>query len=118
MKNIIITVLVGLSIIFTHTTAKAEDKTVCFKTTESVDIVTILNSSLDDIKSLNNCKNLLLNLENELDLRDKKIIELTDNLIASNKELIKIKGNYNNLKTYAYFSTAGNILLTILIIAL
>lgn len=82
---------------------KAED--VCFTEGQAVDIITLLDASERDIELLESCKELVDNLYREVEERDKKIINLTDEIINANQKVIRYRSKYKTVKRIAWYTS-------------
>jgi hypothetical protein len=92
--------------------ARAED--ICFNSKQSSSILALLQASESDIQSLTRCTVLIKELESEIEIRDKRIIKITNDLIRANQELIVYKKKYEDTKTLLNYSAGANVLLVVL----
>lgn len=90
---------------------------VCFPSSRAADLIALLEASEKDIILIERCNALVKELEEEIEIRDRRIVKLTNDLIRANSEVIEYKRKYENTSEYLKYSMGANgllILLTIL----
>lgn len=77
---------------------------VCFSQQEAIDIITLLDSSERDLRSLEDCRILVKELSAEVEHRGVKIKSLTDDIIKANQQVVEYKTKYDQAKKIAWYS--------------
>lgn len=98
---------------------RAEDARadVCISDQDTVDIITLLDSSERDITVLGSCEKLVNDLYTQLDNRDKKLVTITTDLIGAKQEVIKYKHSSERWRRVAVYSSLTGALLILIQIA-
>jgi hypothetical protein len=115
MNNIFISFLLIIGILFPYYSAAAED--VCITEKDTVDLITLLDSSERDIVVKDSCQKLVKDLYSELDSKDQKLETLTKELVTSKQDVIKYRAANSTWKTWALVTTTSTALLLAIQIA-
>lgn len=108
MRNLI-TVLIICLISFCNI-ALAE---VCISDEEAVDLITLLDASERDIDVLTNCELLVKDLYKQVDENNKKLVEVTENLIQAKQDVIKYKASATTWKRVAWYASITGVIIVL-----
>lgn len=89
---------------------------VCLSSSHAADLIALLEASEQDIILLERCNSLVQELEEAIEIRDKRIVKLANSLIKANTEVIEYKRKYENSTEYLKYSLGANVFFTLLII--
>ena len=106
--------IVGLMLIFLSSNVSytyADE--VCFSEQSAVDLITLLDASERDLELLGSCQKLVKELYQEIEIRDTKIVTLTDELIQANQQVIRYKEKYQRARKIAWYTTAAGAVIVI-----
>lgn len=106
MKVISIVLVILLSI-----TGICKADTVCISEKETVEIITLLDASERDLQVIETCQKLTNDLYKELDKRDKKVQDLTKELITAKDNELKYRNSSSRWRTIAIATSATTIVL-------
>lgn len=106
-----------LSLCLITFTTLADTQDICLNSSDSSKLLAILQASEKDIKSLKKCTDLITVLESEIELRDKRIVSITNDLIKANQQILIYKKKYEDTETLLEYSAGANIVLILLTIA-
>ena len=110
LKQYFIYIITVACVVFACATTVHADE-VCFSEQDAVDIITLLDASERDLELLSSCQKLVNELYIEIEIRDKKIVALTDELIKANQQVIKYKKKYERAKKVAWYTTAAGVII-------
>lgn len=87
---------------------------VCLDDSVAVDIATILDASERDLDLFGNCEQLVSDLYDQLNQRDKQVESVTKDLIHAKQDVIKYKAQAKKWKTITWY-TAGTAVIVVIL---
>jgi len=113
LKQYFILSVVFLLLLFVPCRVYAED-VVCVSGSDAVDIITLLDASERDLDLLSNCEKLVKDLYDEIEHKDKKINNLTKEVITARQDVIKYKEKNKGLKRITWYAVTGSVVLALI----
>ena len=89
---------------------------VCLSDEEAVDVITLLDSSERNTVILGSCEKLVKDLYSEVEQREEKIVNITNELITAKQEALDYQKSRDTWREVALISGAANIVFTLAVL--
>ena len=102
--------------LFNYSIALADESVdvVCVTEQDTVDLITLLDSSERDLELLDTCQKLVKDLYKEIDVRDIRIQKLTKDIITSKQDSLKYQASSKRWRNVALVTGTTSVVLLII----
>lgn len=116
MKNILQFILIVLMVLY-PLQVLAQNKEVCITEKDTIDLITLLDASERDLSIMESCESLVKELYGEVEARDEKNINVTNDLIQAKQDVIKYRAASTRWKKVAWYTSIGSAVMLVIQVA-
>lgn len=112
--RVFIAAFLAMLLASTNLMAQAFEAKICISKQQAIDIITLLDASDKDLEVLGSCEQLVTELYKTVEERDKRIADLTSNLIQAKQDVLEYKGKVVFWRRVSLYGTAVSVALIVL----